>query len=216
MHVTWRVAIGSEDYLQPRSGGTWRPTHFQFLPEPYPEPGQIHARPDYARIQDPAGKIGEDEPVMLFRRRTNTSWIKCWPATPSCCSATRMPDQTFSAPFTIDRTRQSLRQDPGGCKTPDLAFRTPAMTDLAALADELRERLNAIAYAKAIHGQDPTDTTWPRYETASGEAADWLYGKGDELQAALRASRPEPAADAVETAYREGYRTRWRLQRRDG
>lgn len=27
----------------------------------------IHARPDYARIQDPAGKIGEDEPVMLFR-----------------------------------------------------------------------------------------------------------------------------------------------------
>lgn len=36
MHVTWRVAIGSEDYLQPRSGGTWRPTHFQFLPEPPP------------------------------------------------------------------------------------------------------------------------------------------------------------------------------------
>jgi hypothetical protein len=26
-----------------------------------------HARDDYNRIQDPAGKIGEDEPVMLFR-----------------------------------------------------------------------------------------------------------------------------------------------------
>lgn len=26
-----------------------------------------HARADYQRIQDPAGKIGEDEPVMLFR-----------------------------------------------------------------------------------------------------------------------------------------------------
>ncbi len=26
-----------------------------------------HARQDYNRIQDPEGKIGEDEPVMLFR-----------------------------------------------------------------------------------------------------------------------------------------------------
>lgn len=26
-----------------------------------------HAREDYARIQDPENKIGEDEPVMLFR-----------------------------------------------------------------------------------------------------------------------------------------------------
>lgn len=26
-----------------------------------------HARPDYDRIQDPAGLIPEDEPVMLFR-----------------------------------------------------------------------------------------------------------------------------------------------------
>lgn len=27
----------------------------------------LHARPDYQRIQDPAGKIPDDEPVMLFR-----------------------------------------------------------------------------------------------------------------------------------------------------
>lgn len=27
----------------------------------------IHARPDYNRIQDPENKIGEDEPVVLFR-----------------------------------------------------------------------------------------------------------------------------------------------------
>ncbi len=27
----------------------------------------IHARDDYNRIQDPAGKIGEDEPVFLMR-----------------------------------------------------------------------------------------------------------------------------------------------------
>lgn len=29
----------------------------------------IHARTDYDPIQDPRGKIGEDEPVMLFRAR---------------------------------------------------------------------------------------------------------------------------------------------------
>ena len=27
----------------------------------------IHARKDYDRIQDPSGKIAEDEPVILFR-----------------------------------------------------------------------------------------------------------------------------------------------------
>jgi hypothetical protein len=31
----------------------------------------IHARADYARIQDPAGKIGEDEPVFLMRAQDN-------------------------------------------------------------------------------------------------------------------------------------------------
>ena len=29
----------------------------------------IHARTDYDRIQDPAGKIADDEPVMLFRAK---------------------------------------------------------------------------------------------------------------------------------------------------
>lgn len=27
----------------------------------------LHARPDYQRFQDPAGKIPEDEPVLLLR-----------------------------------------------------------------------------------------------------------------------------------------------------
>ena len=29
----------------------------------------IHARSDYNRIQDPAGKIGKDEPVFLLRAK---------------------------------------------------------------------------------------------------------------------------------------------------
>ncbi len=33
----------------------------------------IHAREDYNRIQDPAGKIGEDEPVFLVRAQDKTA-----------------------------------------------------------------------------------------------------------------------------------------------
>jgi hypothetical protein len=33
----------------------------------------LHARPDYARIQDPAGLIPEDEPVFLLRAKDRTA-----------------------------------------------------------------------------------------------------------------------------------------------
>jgi hypothetical protein len=33
----------------------------------------IHARPDYNRIQDPAGKIGADEPVFLIRAQDKSA-----------------------------------------------------------------------------------------------------------------------------------------------
>lgn len=33
----------------------------------------IHARLDYNRIQDPEGKIGEDEPVFLVRAKDKSS-----------------------------------------------------------------------------------------------------------------------------------------------
>jgi len=32
MHVCWRIAADSPDYLNPRTGHTWRPTHWQPLP----------------------------------------------------------------------------------------------------------------------------------------------------------------------------------------
>lgn len=34
-----------------------------------------HAREDYNRIQDPEGKIPEDEPVFLLRARDCTAWM---------------------------------------------------------------------------------------------------------------------------------------------
>lgn len=33
----------------------------------------LHARPDYNRIQDPAGLIAEDEPVFLLRAQDKTA-----------------------------------------------------------------------------------------------------------------------------------------------
>lgn len=40
----------------------------------------IHARPDYNRIQDPAGKIGDDEPVFLIRGqdKSGPSTLRFW------------------------------------------------------------------------------------------------------------------------------------------
>lgn len=39
-----------------------------------------HARPDYDRIQDPAGKIPEDEPVFLIRGhdRAGPETLEAW------------------------------------------------------------------------------------------------------------------------------------------
>jgi hypothetical protein len=32
MKVCWRMAVGSDDYLNPRTGQPWRPTHWMLLP----------------------------------------------------------------------------------------------------------------------------------------------------------------------------------------
>ena len=40
----------------------------------------IHAREDYQRIQDPEGKIPDDEPVFLVRGQDVIGWevVRCW------------------------------------------------------------------------------------------------------------------------------------------
>ena len=40
----------------------------------------IHARDDYNRIQDPAGKISDDEPVFLIRAKDRVSapTVRAW------------------------------------------------------------------------------------------------------------------------------------------
>jgi len=40
----------------------------------------LHARDDYNRIQDPAGRIGDDEPVFLLRAKDKAApaALRCW------------------------------------------------------------------------------------------------------------------------------------------
>jgi hypothetical protein len=78
----------------------------------------VHARTDYNRIQDPAGKIGEDEPVMLFRAQD-----ALMPAVAAFYAD--LLRQHRSAQHMIDTTlahEQRIRQwqRMNGCKLPDM------------------------------------------------------------------------------------------------
>lgn len=79
----------------------------------------IHARPDYARIQDPAGKIGEDEPVMLFRAQDKyfLDVLACY-AKLLFSDPDARPDILCAVHDQIERGK--AWQDQHGCKTPDL------------------------------------------------------------------------------------------------
>jgi hypothetical protein len=83
----------------------------------------IHARDDYNRIQDPEGKIGEDEPVLLFRAKD-----KHFQEVLSEYSALLESDTDMD-----DKEREKMRlsissqiyladnwQRNHGCKTPDI------------------------------------------------------------------------------------------------
>jgi len=78
----------------------------------------IHAREDYNRIQDPAGKIAEDEPVFLVRAKDilGPATLRNW---------ARMLEDSKGDPkmVTMVRNHASLMeewQDKNGCKLPDL------------------------------------------------------------------------------------------------
>jgi len=78
----------------------------------------IHARNDYNRIQDPEGKIAEDEPVFLLRAKDSISpfvvefWAKRLRLSGGDVEMTRM------AEFQADRMREWQKRN--GCKLPDL------------------------------------------------------------------------------------------------
>lgn len=77
-----------------------------------------HAREDYNRIQDPAGKIGEDEPVFLLRAKDSLApaMVENW------ASALQASGGDYKmVAMALDHARKMrLWQKENGCKLPDL------------------------------------------------------------------------------------------------
>ena len=76
----------------------------------------LHARDDYQRIQDPAGKIPEDEPVFLVRAqdRTAPNTVQYWAGLNEAVS----PELAARA---YQQVRRMLEwQQTHGCKAADL------------------------------------------------------------------------------------------------
>jgi len=76
----------------------------------------IHAREDYNRIQDPAGKIGEDEPVFLLRAKDQFApqVIREWAALVKQSGDIELANHVY-----IWAERMIIWQLNNGCKVPD-------------------------------------------------------------------------------------------------
>lgn len=78
----------------------------------------LHARSDYNRIQDPSGKIPEDEPVFIVRGQD-----KCAPAT--CRAWAKEAERIGAAPEFVKLVRdwakviEAYQVRTGKCKVPD-------------------------------------------------------------------------------------------------
>lgn len=77
----------------------------------------IHARIDYNRFQDPEGKIGEDEPVILFRAQ-DEHFIQVLAFYLAMVGA----DEDMRAALSIHICRAHAWQEAHGCKRPDMPF----------------------------------------------------------------------------------------------
>ena len=81
----------------------------------------IHARKDYNRIQDPGGKIGEDEPVFMVRAKDELApkimeyWATLWESMGDSLENTEMADMVR------EHAKLSREwQKKNGCKRADL------------------------------------------------------------------------------------------------
>lgn len=78
----------------------------------------IHARADYNRIQDPSGKIGEDEPVFLLRAKDSLApgILMMWATE----LINRGGDKKMAKMVTDHAVKMVEWQEKNGCKLPDL------------------------------------------------------------------------------------------------
>ena len=76
----------------------------------------IHAREDYNRIQDPAGKIGADEPVFLLRSKDKfaPATVRVWA---ELVDASGDHELSFQVRMFADEMEHWQRKN--GSKTPD-------------------------------------------------------------------------------------------------
>ncbi len=77
-----------------------------------------HARDDYNRIQDPAGKIADDEPVFLLRAKDITApeTLRFWAAN----LRNNGGDERLATLASDHATEMEIWQRANGCKMPDL------------------------------------------------------------------------------------------------
>lgn len=78
----------------------------------------IHARKDYNRIQDPANKIAEDEPVFLLRAKDQLApgILMKWATE----LINRGGDKKMAKMVTDHAVKMVDWQESNGCKLPDL------------------------------------------------------------------------------------------------
>lgn len=99
----------------------------------------IHAREDYNRIQDPAGKIGIDEPVFLVRAKDKLApnTVRQWALL--CKEAGNEPMGRIAAEWA---NKMEEWQDKNGCKNPDMPTErildAPSKYPLEAVLKELK------------------------------------------------------------------------------
>lgn len=76
----------------------------------------IHAREDYNRIQDPAGKIADDEPVFLLRAKDYfaPAVVRRWAELVAAAG-----DDDLAKNVTMHAERMERWQVENGCKLPD-------------------------------------------------------------------------------------------------
>lgn len=78
----------------------------------------IHARGDYNRIQDPEGKIGEDEPVFLFRAKDVLAPVVLAKYVELLAIHRGQKEMIDSTLIQEQKMREWQRQN--GCKLPDM------------------------------------------------------------------------------------------------
>ncbi len=82
----------------------------------------LHARKDYDRIQDPAGLIGEDEPVFLIRAKDRSAphVVRAWAAFASFLGA----EEEIIASAEAQAARMLRWQEEHGSQVPDIPPRS--------------------------------------------------------------------------------------------